>query len=127
MPAISAEDISSYIKVKQNKCSLPMDIHNFRKKLDKTTKETESKRVQKVIDEIEEGGGKVEFRTQENGTFQYLAFITKDMIKTMGQFPEILLMDATYKCNLFYYALFNVLVIDGNGQGILVLHAFVSS
>ncbi|XP_070183049.1 uncharacterized protein [Littorina saxatilis] len=127
LSSIRAKDVASFVKVKQNKTILPMDVHNLRRKLNKDCEAGESEKVQTLIDEIEAKGGKVQFATDENNGFKYLAFVTKDMMESLEQYPEILIMDATYKCNACDYALLNILVIDANGQGIPVFHAFVSS
>ncbi|GFR68226.1 secreted protein [Elysia marginata] len=51
--------------------------------------------------------------------------MSKSMKALISQYPEVLIMDATYKRNHYLLPLVTVMCIDQNGDGHPVLHAFV--
>ena len=56
-----------------------------------------------------------------------IVFQTAGMRKMFQQFPQIILVDATYCTNSSSYKLFSFMVTDAFGRGQFVQHAFVAS
>lgn len=71
--------------------------------------------------EVEGNGGVCKYGANENGQNSYfLTFMSED-ISLFKKYPDIIVVDATYKVNGYLYPLLNVMCIDG----VLILHVFV--
>ena len=64
-----------------------------------------------------EGKGKIEVLFDDDGVIQMISFATKEMLCLYGQFPELILMDGTYKVNKYNYPLYIILIQDNLGRG----------
>ena len=62
-------------------------------------------------------GSSVELFMDETKTFSGLFFQDGIMKSNFAAFPEIIMVDATYKLNEFRMLLYLMLVLDSNGQG----------
>ena len=62
----------------------------------------------------------VEVFVSETNVFTGILFQDKAMSSTFGAFPEVLMIDATYKLNDLRMPLYLLMVIDGNGQSEIV-------
>ena len=52
---------------------------------------------------------------------------TSAMTKSMLKFPEVILMDSTYRCKNRKMPLSLIMVMDGNGRGQIVAHALLKN
>uniref|UniRef100_A0A2C9M5Z0 ZSWIM1/3 RNaseH-like domain-containing protein n=1 Tax=Biomphalaria glabrata TaxID=6526 RepID=A0A2C9M5Z0_BIOGL len=120
---ISQSELRQIILHKQNKCVLGKDVENYRRKLKDPC--TDSEGVEKILNSIKVGGGMVKYGVTPENEFLYLAYMTKEMIDSLKANKTILIIDCTYKVNEYLFPLLNVMCIDANGNGVLVLHAFV--
>ena len=51
---------------------------------------------------------------------------TKNMKDIFSKFPTVCLMDTTYKHNNVNFCLASIMVVDGDGNGEIVAHAWLS-
>ncbi|KAK3764991.1 hypothetical protein RRG08_011078 [Elysia crispata] len=83
-------------------------------------------KVEQFINSLKESGGDVAYGLDEStGVFQYLVYMSSSMKNLISRYPEVLIMDATYKTNHYLLPLLTVICIDQNGAGHSVLHAFI--
>ena len=61
----------------------------------------------------------------DTGIFLFAAFVTRSMRAMLDAFPECLIVDATYKVN-HLYPLLTIMVLNGEGHGMPVFHAFLA-
>ena len=61
------------------------------------------------------------FFANENRTFSGLFFQDSLMKSNFACYPEVILVDATYKLNELRMPVYLMLVIDGNGQSEIVM------
>jgi hypothetical protein len=108
--------------------TLSKDIQNLRQRLSRTgTSESEAESVHRVLEELVENGGDVRFAVKENEDLEYLGFMSQTMKEYASKFPELLVMDVTFRVTKSGYPLLNILCIDANGQGYPVYHGFLAS
>lgn len=72
-------------------------------------------------------GAKVILITDEHKELQILFLQTPHMQQAFKSFPEVVLLDATYRTNKLHMPLFVLVVQDGSGLSHVVAYAFVSS
>ena len=123
---VPRKNIRKYIADSQGIDMLPQDVYNLTRKLS-VCHGTDSEGVEDVLKGIRDEGGCTKFGVNESGEFQYVLFMTSDMKKDLMRFPDILVMDATYKVNKYLYPLVNVMCVDAEGEGRPVMHGFVVS
>lgn len=107
------------------KAVIAMDIHNMkraRKGEDEASQLVEEvKRCESVY------GARVLAITSDNKELQILFFQTPHMKQAFCSFPEVLILDATYRTNKLRMPLFVLIVQDGSGCSHVVAYAFVCS
>lgn len=127
LKSVSIPDIQGMVRKMDNKIILGQDVRNWKKKLSEQGNREESKNVEEVLERLQSEGGVFKYGMNECGEFKFLALMTKEMLHSLTQFPEVLIMDTTYKVNKHNYPLLNILAVDNNGHGRPVFHAFLSS
>ena len=65
-------------------------------------------------------GSTVDVYADSNNALQAIAFQTKEMRDTFQSFPELLLVDATYKLNDIRMPLYILQNVDGNGESEII-------
>ena len=65
-------------------------------------------------------GSTIEVFTDENKTFSGLLFQDGIMKTNFAAYPEVLMVDATYKLNELRMPLYLMLIVDSNGQSEIV-------
>ena len=65
-------------------------------------------------------GAIVVIHTDSDKTVQSIYFQTKEMVRTFRAYPELLLIDATYKLNDLQMPLYVLMVVDGNGESEII-------
>ena len=82
---------------------LQSDVRNLRLKHSKIEQDDITK-VEQFINSLNESGGDVAYVLDEStGVFQYLVYISS-MENLISRYPEVLIMDATYKTSLSFAA-----------------------
>ena len=66
-------------------------------------------------------GSSVEVFTDASNIFTGLLFQDSIMKSVFDSYPEVILVDATYKLNNLRMPLYLMMCIDGNGEGEIVL------
>lgn len=129
LPLMELNVLPSVVAGKLNdrtgKTVLPKDLHNMRASVQGTDE------VEQLINEIENRRSKHNAKivpvTDESKELQVLFIQTPHMQRAFQAFPEVLLLDATYKTNKLKMPLFVFLVQDGCGNSQVVSYAFVAS
>ena len=99
------------------------DLHNITTEIKKTSnkcsdsKKTDLEKVQEIF--LTAKNAHVEFLTEEN-QLKVIYFQDEEMKKAFEQYPEVILVDATYKTNDLRMPPYLILTIDGNGQSEIV-------
>ena len=65
-------------------------------------------------------GAFVEVSHDDNNVLSCIYFRTKSWLNTFEKFPELILIDATYKLNNLNMPLYVIMVVDGNGESEVV-------
>ena len=125
--SVAVKDIQDLVLQEEGVHVFSQDVRNWRKKMNNVESQAESQKVENILLNLQAEGGVFKFGTTGGGEFRYLAFITRDMLHTLNKYPEVIVMDTTYKVNNNNYPLLNVLIIDNNGQGRPVFHALLAS
>ena len=68
----------------------------------------------------------VVLETDENGELQMIYVQTPKMKEIFSKFPSVCMMDTTYKHNNVNFCLASIMVVDGDGNGEIVAHAWLS-
>ena len=56
----------------------------------------------------------------ESDTLQAIFFQTQEMCDTFEAYPQVILLDATYKLNDFHMPLYVMMNVDRNGKGEII-------
>ncbi|XP_042145721.1 NAC-alpha domain-containing protein 1-like isoform X11 [Ixodes scapularis] len=115
----------------QNKTGKPLtakDIENVVARL-KGSKKPDVDQLAEEIKEIfrKDPTAAVTLGTSESNEMELLFIQTTMMAQFYEKFPEVLLLDGTYRTNNLKMALFVFMVVDGNGCSQVVAYCFVSS
>ncbi|GFN81268.1 hypothetical protein PoB_000777400 [Plakobranchus ocellatus] len=78
-----------------------------------------------IIETLELKGGAVCVGRDDCGGFKFLFLMAIPMRRFVELYPEVLILDVTYKTNMYLYPLLSAIVIDCEGHGIPVMHAFL--
>ena len=65
-------------------------------------------------------GAVVEVSKNDNDVLTSIFFQTQSWINTYAKYPELILIDATYKLNNLHMPLHIMLVVDGNGESEII-------
>ena len=79
-----------------------------------------------VLEEVVHNNGNVCFDIDQKDELNVLFFQSKEMSQGMTKFPEVLLLDGTYRCNDKKMTLLSILVEDGNGAGQCVAYGLIA-
>lgn len=109
------------LEVKKNfEVSLSLkDIHNVKSKLKASELNSHNRSpLESIYDELQKGDGMIAeiITSAENNELQGIYVQDARMRKYFQLYPELLIVDATYKVNDRRMPLFVVLVVDGNGE-----------
>eukprot|EP00794_Sanderia_malayensis_P013300 gene13300-14673_t len=105
--------VQNYIKTVTGKNVLLRDLHNLAAK----NKPLRKNDFAELIAEMKKHqGAAVDVTVDDTGTVQAIYFQTKEMKSTFAAYPELVLVDATYKLNDLGMTLYLLMVVDGNGE-----------
>ena len=65
--------------------------------------------------------------TVDSGKLEMIYLQTTAMKKSMHTFPEVILMDSTYRCNNHKIPLNSIMVMDGNVRGHIAAYALLNN
>ncbi|KAH9372864.1 hypothetical protein HPB48_009303 [Haemaphysalis longicornis] len=106
------------------KKTIARDLHNLKKDLRGQDEATElMNEIQKCQEKFH---AKVIPVTDENEELQILFIQTAHMRQAFRSFPEVLLLDATYRTNKLRMPLFVFVIQDGTGSSQVVAYVFVA-
>ena len=86
----------------------------------------DSESCEEILKEVVANGEYEEVGKDDTGIFLFAAFVTRSMRAMLDAFPECLIVDATYKVNHYLYPLLTIMVLNGEGHGMPVFHAFLA-
>ena len=115
--------LQQHVMEKTGKTVILKDLHNITTEMKKTSKncsdatKTDLERMQDIF--LTAKNAQVEFLTEES-QLKGIFFQDEEMKKAFEQYPEVILVDATYKINDLRMPLYLILSIDGNGQSEIV-------
>lgn len=125
-PSVSAKDVVKVVEEEQGKHVLTKDVYNFRQR-NQGHKLSDSSEVASTLQSIVERGGRVDFSVDSQGHLKYLSYVTKEMMALASKFYEVLIMDITYKTNIYLLPLLTVMCVDNNGKGHPIFHSFLAT
>ena len=64
--------------------------------------------MESLIDQLKQGIFSFDYKTDEIGQVTYLFFAHPKSVKMLNCFPEVILLDCTYKTNCFKLPLLNI-------------------
>ena len=107
---------------------LTQDVYNTMRRMNvgKAQGCKDSESCGEILKEVVANGGYGEVGKDYTGAFLFAAFVTRPMRAMLNAFPECLIMDATYKVNHYLYPLLTIMVLNGEGHGMPVFHAFLA-
>lgn len=111
------------IMEKTGKTILLKDLHNIRQ----SANATEQNDLQGIFDEIQTRDDVVAELFVTENELQGIYIQDKRMKKYFDLYPDVLMMDATYKLNDRRMPLFLMLVIDGNGESQIAAMCIIKS
>ncbi|RFU29030.1 hypothetical protein B7463_g7326, partial [Scytalidium lignicola] len=82
--------------------------------------------IQWLLSKLEQRSFCEAYTTSNNNNFVQLFYIDPAVITIYRQYPDILLMDCTYKTNRFHMLLFNICTITGGNKVLQIGLAFLS-
>lgn len=112
--------LQNYVMQKTGKNVVLKDLHNIQshiKKKDKDINKGPLEQVHAIFSE--RPGAIVEYITDDNN-FKAIFFQDETMKLSFKNFPEVILVDATYKTNNMRMLWYFILSVDGNGQSEIV-------
>ena len=105
------------------------DLHNLRHELTAGKELPEEERLLRVLETLltDDVSSSVILTVDSGGELEMIYLQTSAMKKSMLKFPEVILMDSTYRCNNRKMPLSSIMVMDGNGRGQIVAHALLKN
>ncbi|GFO06894.1 secreted protein [Plakobranchus ocellatus] len=118
-------------KILEERHSVPImrhSIYNLQQKMGvgRVNGDKDDVKCEAIIRDIMADHGYGEVGRDEEGGFQYCCFTTTLMKGMLQAYPETIIMDFTYKRNQYLYPCMIIMILDGEGQGQPVFHAFVA-
>ncbi|XP_070201434.1 zinc finger SWIM domain-containing protein 3-like [Littorina saxatilis] len=107
--------IQQHVRQEYEKSVTLKDLHN----LDGSRKSS-SFNVETVVEELRTSPGAVVEVVEREGVLDGIFFQKQEWLDMYKKYPEILLIDATYKVNDLKMPLYIMLCIDGNGQSQII-------
>ena len=98
------------------------DVQNLRQKLNETP-QGDLESVKASLDAIKEEGGSVEWGINDDNTFSYIVYCTAQMRNALIKYPDVLIMDTTYKTNNYLLPLTTVMAVNNNGNFSIMYHS----
>jgi MULE transposase domain len=81
--------------------------------------------MQALINQLDEQGFWSRFRVDENHRVEAVLFAHPDSLAYLQSYPELLLLDCTYKTNRFGMPLLDIIGIDGSNRSFCIAFAFL--
>lgn len=107
--------LKEYVEQKTGKRILLRDLSNIKFNNNKSTN------LKKVVEVLEtQEGAIVKLLVTENEVLSGIFFQNKEMKNTFNVYPQILLLDGTYKLNNLRMPLYILLSINGNNEGDII-------
>ena len=105
------------------------DLHNLRLEVREGKEVTEEERLLRVLENFlgEDRSSSVILTVDNTGELEMIYIQTTAMKKSMAKFPEVLILDSTYRCNNRKMPLSSIMAMDGNGKGQIVAHALLKN
>ncbi|GFR71393.1 LOW QUALITY PROTEIN: zinc finger SWIM domain-containing protein 1 [Elysia marginata] len=122
--SIKTAELKDILEKRHNVSLLKSDVHNFRRKF--LGVDSDSASCDSFASEIRANGGFAEIGRSESGDFRHFLFYTNNMQAIFQRYPETVIMDVTYRTNKYLYPLLTAMVIDYDGHGIPIMHAYLS-
>jgi zinc finger SWIM domain-containing protein 3 len=112
--------LQNYVMQKTGKNVILKDLHNIQSNIKKKDKDINKGPLEQVHAIFSERPGAiVEYITDDNN-LKAIFFQDETMKSSFRNFPEVILVDATYKTNNMRMPLYFILSVDGNGQSEIV-------
>ena len=112
--------LQNYVMQKTGKNVILKDLHNIQSNIKKKDKDINKGPLEQVHAIFSERPGAiVEYITDDNN-LKTIFFQDETMKSSFRNFPEVILVDATYKTNNMRMPLYFILSVDGNGQSEIV-------
>ena len=127
---VKAHVMCAELRTTTGKAITHKDVHNLRAKFNKERKGLLSDEAY-LLQELKnishsDVGAITQVRTNENGEVFAVYLQTSYMQKVFRKFPELCFLDGTYKTNYYRMPLYTIMVEDGNGVSIPVVHFWVA-
>ena len=111
--------VQQHMIEKTGKQIILKDLHNIQTNMKKRKLADVNSQLELVNQTLTSKGGLVEYVTVDN-ELKALFYQDPSMRRTFNAFPEVILVDATYKTNNLRMPLYMIISIDGNGQSEIV-------
>ncbi|VDI04173.1 zinc finger SWIM domain-containing protein 3 [Mytilus galloprovincialis] len=113
--------VQSYIMEKTGKKIVLKDLHNIKSEMKKKKSTSGKTDLEQMYDILSSSCSEsvVEYIT-ENNKLQAIFFQDRHMRIAFDSYPEVILVDATYKTNSLRMPLYLIINVDGNGQSEIV-------
>ncbi|RUS83730.1 hypothetical protein EGW08_008526 [Elysia chlorotica] len=121
--SLKTSELKSILERRHKVSLLTSDVHNLRRKLQGSS--TDSTVCSSLANEIRHNGGFAQIAQSDCGNFKHFIFFTRAMQQMFQKYPETVVMDITYRTNKYLYPLLTAMVIDCEGHGIPVMHAYL--
>ena len=102
---------------------LDQDIRNVSRSLENN--DSDKDKCSAILEENRTKGGFSNIKKDQEGNFVCLSIATSEMLEVLALYPHCLLLDVTYKVNQYLLPLLTIMVIDKEGHGMPVFHAFL--
>ena len=123
---VEANKVKSYISELSGKSLTTRDILNLKIP---NEKKTEEEKLMEVLESVlkDDPNSTVLIQTDSTGDLQVIFVQTGQMKEYLRKFPEVLILDTTYRVNNRHFELASVMTVDGEQHGHVVCHAFVAN
>lgn len=104
-------EIKNYLQQKYNKNVLPRTVYNMKQKV-RPVVCTDNEEIQSTMIPLKNNGGMYHIQKTEDGSLLSLSFQTKEQLSLLQKYPEVIVMDFTYKTNSSLMPLLTIHAID---------------
>ena len=121
---IAPKEINTYLRQNDSTLATQKDISNQILQSRRDARQGETS-MQALINQLDQKGFWSRFQVDENNRVEAVLFAHPDSLAYLQTYPELLLLDCTYKTNRFGMPLLDIIGIDGSNRSFCIAFAFL--
>lgn len=121
---IAPKEINTYLRQNDSTLATQKDISNQILQSRRDARQGKTS-MQALVNQLDQKGFWSRFQVNQNNRVESVLFAHPDSLAYLQTYPELLLLDCTYKTNRFGMPLLDIIGIDGSNRSFCIAFAFL--